>query len=82
MIEVSVRLLAPNEGVGREIGSIRIVNDGTGDWAVGNYDAVVYHQFDDALPRQGLFQTARIEGHKRAYGWAELLRKVLEQAHG
>lgn len=82
MIEVSIRLLSPHEPLGREIGAIRIVNDGSGDEYVGNYDAVVYHQFDDEPPREGLLQSARIEGHERGDGWADLLRKVLEQAHG
>ena len=47
-------------------------NDGTGNKDVGNYEVTVrVNQFE--------LERARIEGHKRADGWRELVRMLLEK---
>ena len=47
-------------------------NDGTGDHETGNYEVTVrVNQFE--------LHRARIEGHKRADGWRELVRMLLEK---
>ena len=52
---------------------IDIINDGTGDTEVGNYDAMVY------LPGEG--ETwVRVEGFTRAMGWLQLVDEVVAAA--
>ena len=47
-------------------------NDGTGDKDVGNYEVTVrVNHFE--------LERTRIEGHKRADGWRELVRMLLEK---
>lgn len=51
---------------------IDIINDGTGDLEVGNYDAMVF------LPGDG--ETwVRVEGFTRAMGWAALVDEVIAE---
>ena len=47
-------------------------NDGTGDQETANYEVTVrVNQFE--------LERTRIEGHRRADGWRELVRMLLEQ---
>ena len=47
-------------------------NDGTGDQETGNYEVTVrVNQFE--------LERTRVEGHRRADGWRELVRMLLEQ---
>ena len=46
-------------------------NDGTGDAQTGNYEVTVrVNQFE--------LERTRIEGHKRADGWRELVRMLVD----
>ena len=50
-------------------------NDGTGTQKVGNYEVTVrINSFE--------LERTRIEGHRRADGWRELVRMLLENKDG
>jgi hypothetical protein len=53
---------------------IKIINDGTGDVRVGNYDYEV-------LINNEVIAKGRIEAHDRADQWPSLIRKLLQNAY-
>jgi hypothetical protein len=73
VIRVTVELLPGGSATRKsELGSINIVNDGTGDEIVGNYDVT--------LTKAGrVVQHIRVESHWRDEGWGELLRLAITE---
>lgn len=53
---------------------IKIVNDGTGDVRIGNYNYEV-------LVNEEVIAKGRIEAHDRSERWPSLLRKLLQNAY-
>ena len=52
--------------------TIHFVNDGTGDQETGNYDVTV-------VVNGQVIAKDRVQGHKRARGWSDLVRMLGEQ---
>ena len=56
---------------------IEIINDGTGDERIGNYDFKVRI---GGLLAGHVIAKGRVENHRRRLGWRSLVKKVVRQA--
>lgn len=80
MLEVKVILHHAVTGEVREVANMRIVNDGTGSPAVGNYDVEAWIEPPPTRGRQ--LRVARVEDHRRTSSVLALVHKAIEAVYG
>lgn len=73
MLRIKIELVPyGDESLTREIGQVVIINDGTGDYRVGNYE---YELSDRDVKIKG-----KLKGHNRLQSVFRLLKAVLNKA--
>lgn len=69
MLRITVEIVPfGSEGSKRKLAEVEVVNDGTGDKHLGNYDV-----------RWNGINVGRVEDHWRAEGYLPLVKRVMEE---